>query len=62
MIQKLNLNDPALIAERRALIEQLEDDLSHGIDSQVLCADYQEIDRSGARPGFANVTVGYLSC
>ena len=61
MIDILNLNDPALIAERRALIEGLEKELSSGTASQTLCQDFYETDRNCARPSFANVAISYLS-
>ena len=62
MIEMLNLNDPALIADRKAIMEELDKDLSNNVLVETLCADYQAIDGSGARPGFANVAIAYLSC
>ena len=61
MIQVLNLNHPELVTERQVVIEELERGLAEGTPPDVLRQDYLDADRSGARPGFANVAIGYLN-
>ena len=61
MIQVLNLNHPELVTERQGVIEELERGLAEGTPPDVLRQDYLDADRSGARPSFANVAIGYLN-
>ena len=60
MISVLNLNHPELEAERRDLIDALESELEGGTPPHELRAAFLQQDRDGARPGFANVALGYL--
>ena len=60
MIEVLNLNHPELATERQGVIEDLERELAEGTPPDVLRQDYLDTDRSGARPSFANVAIGYL--
>lgn len=61
MIEVLNLNHPELVTERQGVIEDLERELAEGTPPDVLRQDYLDTDRSGARPSFANVAIGYLN-
>ena len=60
MIQVLNLNHPELVTDRRTLIESPDEDLNGGAPRDDLLRSYLDTDRSGARPSFANVAIGYL--
>ena len=60
MIEVLNLNHPALVTERRTLIESLDEDLNEDVPGDDLLRSYRDTDGSGARPSFANVAIGYL--
>ena len=60
MIDKLNLNHPELVAERRDLIDGVEGELADGVPLDDLRLGYITRDRGGARPSFANVAIGYL--
>ncbi|MCY4551319.1 MAG: TIGR02646 family protein [Defluviicoccus sp.] len=60
MMEVLNLNHPELSAERRDLIDDLERELAHGTSPARLRYGYLEENPDGARPGFANVALGYL--
>ena len=60
MIVVLNLNHPELVIDRRTLIESLDEDLNGGAPQDDLLRSYLDTDRSGARPSFANVAIGYL--
>lgn len=60
MIEVLNLNHPELVTDRRTLIEHLDEDLNGGAPRDDLLRSYLDTDRSGARPSFANVAIGYL--
>ncbi len=60
MIAVLNLNQPELAAERQDLIDDLERELADGTPLDDLRFGYLQEDRSGARPSFANVALGYL--
>ncbi len=60
MIAVLNLNHPELEAERQDLIDDLERELADGTPLDDLSFGYLREDRSGARPSFANVALGYL--
>ena len=60
MIEVLNLNHPALVTERRNLIESLDEDLNEDVPGDDLLRSYRDTDGSGARPSFANVAIGYL--
>lgn len=60
MIVVLNLNHPELVTDRRTLIESLDEDLNGGSPRDDLLRSYLDTDRSGARPSFANVAIGYL--
>ena len=60
MIVVLNLNHPELVTGRRTLIESLDEDLNGGVPRDDLLRSYLATDGSGARPGFANVAMGYL--
>ena len=61
MIEVLNLNHPELVTDRQGVIEDLERELAEGTAPDVLRQDYLDTDRSGARPSFANVAIGYLN-
>ena len=60
MIDVLNLNHRELIAERSALIEELEGDLSQGVDFYELIASFTDVSQKGTRVSFANVATHYL--
>ena len=60
MIEVRNLNHPELVTDRRTLIESLDEDLNGGAPGDDLLRSYLDTDRSGARPSFANVAIGYL--
>ena len=60
MVEILNLNHPELAAERQDLIDDLERELADGTPLDDLSFGYLREDRSGARPSFANVALGYL--
>ena len=61
MIEKLNLNHRELVADRQALIEALEQEVSSGNPPAGLRDAFLAVDRQGARPGFAQVAIGYLN-
>lgn len=61
MIEVLNLEHRGLRAARRDLIENLDRQLNEGERGQDLLQDYLDTDHRGARPGFANVAIGYLT-
>ena len=61
MIEVLNLNHPELVTERQGVIEDLERELAEGTPPDELRQGYLDTDRNGARPSFANVTIGYLN-
>ena len=60
MIEVLNLNHPELVTGRRTLIESLDEDLNGDVPRDDLRRSYLATDGSGARPGFANVAIGYV--
>ena len=60
MIEVLNLNHPELVTDRRTLIESLDEDLNGDVPRDDLLRSYLATDGSGARPGFANVAIGYV--
>lgn len=60
MIQVLNLNHPELVTDRQRVIENLERELAEDVPPEVLRQSYLDTDHDGARPGFANVAIGYL--
>ena len=61
MIEVLNLEHRGLKVARRNLIENLDRQLNEGEPGQDLLQDYLDTDHRGARPGFANVAIGYLT-
>ena len=61
MIEVLNLNHRELVTERQSLIENLDHELNEGEPAHDLLQDYLDTDGQGARPGFANVAIGYLT-
>ena len=61
MIKVLNLNHPELVAERQVMIEDLEHELNEGAPPDDLRQGYLDTDGNGARPGFANVAIQYLT-
>ncbi len=60
MIDVLNLNHRELIAERSALIEELEGELSGGVPLGELTASFSDVSPKGTRVSFANVAIHYL--
>ena len=60
MIDVLDLNHPELAAERRDLIDGVESELAKGVTLDDLRLGFLVHNREGARPGFANVAIGYL--
>ena len=60
MIAVLNLNHAELVAERQALILDLERELDAGTGLDALRDSYLQRDGLGARASFANVAIGYL--
>ena len=60
MIYVLNLNHRELIAERSALIEELEGDLKQGVAFSELIASFTDVSPKGTRVSFANVATHYL--
>lgn len=61
MIEKLNLNYRELVADRQDLIEGIERELKACNAPERLREDFLEVDRDGARPGFAHVAIAYLN-
>ena len=61
MVEVLNLNHRELVTERQSLIENLDGQLNEGKRGLDLLQDYLDTDHRGARPGFANVAIGYLT-
>ena len=61
MIEKLNLNHRELVADRQATVEALEEELISGNPLAGLRDAFLAVDRHGARPGFAQVAIGYLN-
>lgn len=60
MITILNLNHRELIAERLALIEELDWELSQGLSHCDLIESFLQVSPNGSRVSFANVAVQYL--
>ncbi len=60
MIQVLNLNHPELVAERSALIEELDTEIAQGASVAELQQSYRDVGPKGTRVSFANVAVRYL--
>ena len=60
MIGVLKLNHRELIAERSALIEQLDYELNQGLNHGELIEPFLYVSPKGARVSFANVAIQYL--
>ena len=60
MILVLNLNHRELIAERSALIEELDDELNKGLSHCELIEGFLSVSPRGTRVSFANVAIHYL--
>lgn len=60
MIDVLRLEDDELKAERRDLIEELDEVISNGESVGSLLASWRELDANGNRGSFANVAIRYL--
>ena len=60
MIRVLNLEHRELVTERKNLLEHLERQLMDGEVVDQIRQDYEDTERNGARPSFANVAIGYL--
>ena len=61
MIEVLNLNHPALMNERRSIVEHLESQLKDGISPDELRQGFSYTGPDGTRPSFANVAIRYLN-
>lgn len=60
MILVLNLDHRELVAERSALIEELDDELNKGLSHYELIEDFLDVFPRGTRVSFANVAISYL--
>ncbi|MDE0521848.1 MAG: TIGR02646 family protein [Boseongicola sp.] len=60
MITILNLNHRELVAERMALIEELDEELNEGLPYCDLIESFLHVSQNGSRVSFANVAVQYL--
>ena len=60
MIKVLNLNHRELIAERSALIEDLDAALQESVSLYELIRVFCDVSPTGARVSFANVAIQYL--
>lgn len=60
MIEKLNLNHRELVSDRQVMVEWLDERLMTDDSPEPLLRDFLDVDDEGARPGFANVAIGYL--
>ena len=60
MIDVLNLNHRELIAERSALIEELDGELNEGVSPCELKKSFRDVSPKGTRVSFANVAIHYL--
>jgi len=60
MIRVLNLNHEELVADRSALIEDLDGELGKGVSLHELIKAFDDVSETGARVSFANVALQYL--
>ena len=60
MIDVLKLNHPELVAERSALIEELDGELDEGVSLLELTRGFREVSSMGTLVSFANVAIQYL--
>ena len=60
MIDVLNLNHLELVAERSALIEELDGELDEGVSLLELKRGFREVSSKGTLVSFANVAIQYL--
>lgn len=60
MIMVLNLNHRELIAERSALIEELDNEINQGLSHCELIEGFLDVSARGTRVSFANVAIQYL--